>query len=208
MALDGPPAVVLFDLGGVVCNFDPGPRLAALSRDCGLPPEEIHARVWESGLTREFDSGRLTSAECYRVVRDRIGLRMDQDAFGEVILSALSVNRPMLDLVDEVRMRARTAMLTDNPPLLLEAMPVRFPELLERFDPITFSCQIGALKPSAVAFEAALSLLGEAAANVVFIDDTAANVEGATSVGMRSIRYTGLEHLRRDLTALGLLGET
>jgi putative hydrolase of the HAD superfamily len=44
-----------------------------------------------------------------------------------------------------------------------------------------------------------------AAAETIFIDDIAENVEGARKAGIHAILYTGPEELRRLLTELGVL---
>lgn len=198
--------LVLFDLGGVVCPFDHRGRLRRLADDCGLPPDEIDARIWGSGgLARAFDAGEYSSDEWYALVRDRIGLRMDFARFTNVVLDALSVDTDVLALVDEVRERRPTALLTDNPPLLRDAMASRFPTVASRFDPMLFSCDLRALKPSPEAFAAALARLERPAERVLFIDDTAANADAARALGMDAIHYKGAGLLRAALRARDLI---
>jgi putative hydrolase of the HAD superfamily len=198
-------SVVLFDLGGVVCRFEPGPRLTALARLSELPEREVLARVWESGLTRDFDLGRYTSDEWRLAVNERLGLALDFEAFEAVMLSALTVDEATVAVVDAIDPRVRVAMLTDNPPLLLDAIPRRFPGLASRFDPMLFSFQLGVLKPSAEAFARALARLGVPAGEVLFIDDTLANVEAAHAIGMEAVRFTSAGALREHLDVMGLL---
>src|SRR5690606_1701751 len=128
-----------------------------------------------------------TSLEWYDLLCERIGLRMDRATFEDVFLSAVRPNVEMLALVDEVRVRCRTAMLSDNPSMLLQALPARYPELVGRFDPMLFSCELGMLKPSPEIFARALDRLGEPAERVLFVDDGPNNVEGAIRAGMRAV---------------------
>jgi len=44
--------VVLFDLGGVVCSFEPQSRLAALAEVTGLDEAHIKDAIWTSASTR------------------------------------------------------------------------------------------------------------------------------------------------------------
>lgn len=194
-----PPAVVLFDLGGVVCRFDHQPRLDAIADECGLSAHEVHDRVWGAELNREFDAGRYTTAEWFDLITELLRWRTDFVHFRDVMLSAFTADDDVLALVDEVRPHARTAMLTDNPPLLLEVMPRRFPQIVERFDPMIFSCELGANKPSRDAFDAALERIGEPAERVLMIDDTQANVKAARALGMRAHRFTSVERARAEL---------
>lgn len=198
-------SVVLFDLGGVVCPWDPAPRLATLSRLSGLDESEVRARVWESGLTRDFDLGRYTSEEWRFALNERLGLDLDFEAFEEVMLSILTVDEETIALVDAIDPRIRVAMLTDNPPLFFDAIPRRFPALVGRFDPMLFSFQLGVLKPAPEAFSMALARLEVPADRVLFIDDTLANVEGARAIGMEAVHFTSAAALRPHLEARGLL---
>jgi 2-haloacid dehalogenase len=60
-------------------------------------------------------------------------------------------------------------------------------------------------KPDPAIYHLALDRFGLEAARTVFIDDSEANVAGATSVGLIALHFTGEPQLRRDLIALGLL---
>jgi len=196
---------VLFDLGGVVCRYDPSERLTLLAEDCGVGPEEVHRRVWASQLNTDFELGRYTTLEWFELVREALGIRMGNERLLEVMLTALTIDSQVLALVDRLRARVRAAMLTDNPPLLLEALPTHFPEIAPRFDPFLISCELGLMKPSREIFELTLARLDEPASNVLFVDDTEANVLGARACGISAVRFTSAEALRADLVGYGVL---
>jgi hypothetical protein len=59
------PRLVIFDLDDVLCRYDLGRRLRALSRISGKKPRDIRAAVWDSGFEDESDSGRFASGEAY-----------------------------------------------------------------------------------------------------------------------------------------------
>jgi HAD superfamily hydrolase (TIGR01509 family) len=198
-------AAVIFDLGGVVCDYFPAPRLAALAADSGLTEAEIDDRIFVSELTRDFDAGRYTTRKWYETVRELLGLRMNFARFCDVWLSAIAPNTDMLAIVDTVRERVPTALLTDNPTMVLEAMPTRYAEVARRFDPLFFSCETGALKPTAEAFHGALARLGTPAERVLFIDDGPNNVAAARALGMSALRFTSPPTLRVELSVLGLI---
>jgi putative hydrolase of the HAD superfamily len=72
----------------------------------------------------------------------------------------------------------------------------------ELFDGTFYSCEVGAAKPEPAYFAAALATLGAAPDEVLFVDDSARNVEGARSAGLRA----ELWHLDRGHDVLrGLL---
>lgn len=59
------------------------------------------------------------------------------------------------------------------------------------------------MKPDAAIYRLALDRFGLQAAEAVFVDDNAANVEGANAVGIHGLLFTGEPQLREDLRALG-----
>jgi putative hydrolase of the HAD superfamily len=67
------------------------------------------------------------------------------------------------------------------------------------------SCYMGIRKPDAIIYRRALGILGAAAERVLFIDDRLENVAAAAAVGMKAVRFTGADALRRDLQALEVL---
>ena len=67
------------------------------------------------------------------------------------------------------------------------------------------SCYMGLRKPDPNIYRRALGILGKSAERSVFIDDRLENVAAAAAVGMKAIRYTGCDALRRDLESLGVL---
>jgi glucose-1-phosphatase len=67
------------------------------------------------------------------------------------------------------------------------------------------SHEIGVAKPDAAAYRCVLDALGVDAADVVFFDDNAANVEAARQLGIDAHQVVGVDSLRRCLGELGLL---
>lgn len=196
---------VLFDLGGVVCRFLQERRLAALAAASGLTEQEIYRRVWESGFDRECDEGAYCEAGVYRHVSDMLGLRCTYEEFRAMWALAWEPDPVVLRVAGEVRASARVGLLTDNGPVLLDALPVHFPELVAAFDPILFSCDVGALKPNPALFAAALKKLGDPPERVLLIDDSLRNVEGAQAFGLNGLHYRTELELRRGLAPLGLI---
>lgn len=57
------------------------------------------------------------------------------------------------------------------------------------FDTVFYSCEMGVVKPDPAYFHRIVGDLGLPAASVGFVDDLAANVEAARSVGLRAVRH-------------------
>ena len=67
------------------------------------------------------------------------------------------------------------------------------------------SCYMGLRKPDPKIYTHTLGILGVTAERSVFIDDRLENVAAAAALGMKAIRFTGADALRRDLEGFGVL---
>jgi hypothetical protein len=138
------PDLIFFDLGSVVCRFHPARRLAALAAATGLAEPDIHERIWGSGLDADMDGGRYTFEEACGAVADALGCAIPRETLLAAWALASEPDPEVLAVVDALRRERRTALLSDNGPLLLAALPRYLPELAPRFDPLCFSSELGA----------------------------------------------------------------
>ncbi len=194
------PCVVLFDLGGVVCHFLPARRLAQMAAAAHLTVEAVAERLAEGNFIRQADLGHYSAPEMRAIVRARLNLLLPDAAIDRLWATAFEPDAPMLALVDQVARYTRTALLSDNPPLLHEALPEVLPAVAQRFDPCLFSYQFGACKPDAVLFAGALERLGATGSEVLFIDDNPVAVAGARAAGLIALLFSSVETTRAGLT--------
>lgn len=197
-------ATVLFDLGGVVCRFHPERRLLALAFDCGLPEREVQARIWDSGFDRACDQGRYTAHEVYQRIRALLGLKASYEGFCRMWSLAFEPDPAVLALVDSLRSSLPVGLLTDNGPILRDAMSRLFPDISRRFEPLLFSCELGALKPTTELFIGVLQRLNLRAEQVLLVDDSPWVVQGANAFGLHAYLYQSPDILQMELTKYGL----
>jgi HAD superfamily hydrolase (TIGR01509 family) len=72
----------------------------------------------------------------------------------------------------------------------------------EMFDAIVISGEVGMRKPEPEIFGHVLDLLGVSAADTVFVDDLAHNVEAAESLGLVGVHHTSYEGTATRLESL------
>jgi putative hydrolase of the HAD superfamily len=101
--------------------------------------------------------------------------------------------------------RAKLALISNTDPIHVEHMERDFP-FVKHFPVRVYSCAIGATKPSPKIYRRALSELGVAPQESLYIDDVEPFVEAARQLGMTGIHFTGPAALDAELRALGLLG--
>ena len=65
--------------------------------------------------------------------------------------------------------------------------------LQDWFDVVVVSCEVGSCKPDPSIYQLCLDRLGEPAAQTLFVDDRAENLQAAESVGLQTLQFTGDE---------------
>jgi epoxide hydrolase-like predicted phosphatase len=114
------------------------------------------------------------------------------------------VDADMVDLIDKLHKKYRTALLSNSPGEILRSRLLKY-DLERRFDEIVISGEVGYAKPSKEIFQIILDRLKIEPSEAIFIDDSKSHVDGAEKVGIKSIQYTSMPVLLNDLNKLGIV---
>jgi len=199
-------SIVVFDLGGVLIDWDPRHLYRKLFSGDDAAMEHFLATVCTHEWHRHHDAGR-PMAETTRLLIEQHPDKAELiDAFrlraGEMIGGAIGGTVEILGELHraEVPLYALSNWPAETFPLARE----RF-DFLDRFAGILISGDVAVIKPDPHIF----ALLAERFAidpqHAVFIDDVEANTAAADRLGFHAIRFTGAAALRQELAALGLL---
>ena len=180
---------VIFDYGGVLARtVDPAPR-AAWERGLGLASGALTAAVHDKQLWVAAQNGSITSDAHWQAVGETLGLSASQlRELRASFYGGDALNHELLACIDRLRQRGMALGLLSNFSTDLHGM-LQAQDLLQRFDHVAISAEIGVMKPDAAAYEAILGMLALPASACVFIDDLPANVAAAQALGMHGIVF-------------------
>ena len=195
---------VVFDLGGVLIDWDP----RHLYRKLFLDPaqmEDFLARICTPDWHYAHDLGEDTRQSCRRLASRHPEQR-------DMIMAWAERNQEMTNgqfdeavaVLAELRAAGIPCLALSN--MEAETFPLeraRF-AFMDWFDGYVISGIEKVAKPDRRIFQILLSRYRLVPAATVFIDDTPANVAAAGDLGIRALRYTGAGALRADLRSLGL----
>ncbi|MGH8825816.1 MAG: HAD family hydrolase [Jiangellaceae bacterium] len=200
------PSTVVFDLGGVLVDWDPRYLFRRL-----LPDDAAVERFLTQVCTPEWnaaqDAGRSWAdavaeasarfpdhAELIAAYHERWPETVGGDIEGSVAI--------LRDLHDDV---SRLYALTNWSGEKFDLTFPRF-EWLSWFDGIVVSGHERIVKPDPRIFAILLDRYRLDPSATVYVDDAGANVEAARGAGMTALLFTGPVRLRNDLGRLGVLG--
>ncbi len=195
--------IVFFDLGDVVCRFQPQPRLHALAARLRKPAEELDAMIWQSGLSADADAGRLNAGSLCAEVNRRTGSSLSISELADIWRLAFVLNPEVYQLA--LRVNTQCGLLTNNAELLRQALLPAMPELQKAFEPILFSYEFAAAKPDPLLFTRVQTRTGVDPARLMLIDDSQRNISAAANAGWQTIAYRNPAQLAADLAAAGLI---
>ncbi len=190
---------VVFDLDGVVRHFDDD-RLAEVERNHQLAPGAIPEVAFESALLLRLTTGEISRAEWGEAVGERLASPAAAAAW---LADRGEVDHSLVEVIDALRSLGLTvALLTNGTDTIADELVTL--GLIDHFDRVFNSSEIGIAKPDSGVFEHVCEQLDLGSGNVYFTDDRLENVAGALDVGMVAHHYIGVEALKSDLIAVGI----
>ena len=205
MAEGGAFGAVVFDLGGVLIDWNPRHLYRKLFEDAG-EMEDFLATVCNPAWNQRQDAGRpVAEATAELKARHPDKAALIEAYYGrwpEMLNGAIDGT---VAILAELKDRGTPLYALTN--WSAETFPharCRF-GFLDWFRAIVVSGDIGLIKPDADIYELLLATQDLTAAETVFIDDKGENVEAARALGFHGIRFTESESLRTALGELGVL---
>ncbi|MDO9257892.1 MAG: HAD family phosphatase [Bacteroidales bacterium] len=194
---------IIFDLGGVLLNINPLLSLLELEKLSGISQGELISKLASEQIFEKFDTGRLNPAQ-FRSDLRKILNRNPGDSEIDRIWNKLILDIPphRVKLLQELRNNYKVFMLSNTNSTHFDHYTREFLEiygfnLVDLFDRVFVSHEIGIHKPDAGIYTYVLEHANLDAQETVFFDDSLANIEAAELLGIRGIQITD----GRDVTS-------
>jgi len=206
MTRDGAVTAAVFDLGGVLIDWNPRHLYRRLFGGDEAAMEDFLATVCSQAWNERQDRGRPFRDG----VRELVARHPDKRA----LIEAYDRRWPEMVAGEKAETVALLQRLKDSG-LALHALTnwsaekfpharARFP-FLAWFETVVVSGEIGRIKPEPEIFEHLCRRAGAEPAALLFIDDTFVNIQAAARLGFQVHHFQGARALGRDLRARGLL---
>lgn len=204
---DGPIRLLLFDINGVLYDYDRPARIARLASITGRTPAAIDTAIWTSGFEDRGDAGDMDAAAYLAEFGARLGFPLTLAQWEQAAQASLAPVPDMLAIAERLRGSVALAALTNNNLLVRDRMDSLFPALRPIFGDRMFASSAFRLrKPDPAVYRHALAALGAAPEATLFIDDSRANVEGAVAAGLHGHHHTDAAAFAARLASFGLAG--
>lgn len=199
-----PPSVVVFDLGGVIADWNPRYLFSSIIAETGELDwflDNVCNQKFFLALDMAKDSHEAAKPHMALFPDHAHHLKTYVERFAETVRGEIA---PMGDLMRRLH-RAGVPMhgLTNWAADTFAATRPRLP-VLELMGHITVSGEEGMVKPDPRIFDLVCRRGGFTPDQGVFVDDSLKNVEGARAFGLRAIHHRTPEETIAQLCGMGL----
>lgn len=153
----------------------------------------------------ELDRGELPIIAYWRRVADELGVAWDLATIQRLWVADfrgwMSVEPGTMRLLERLHAGGTRMALLSNAGFDF-GDPFRFAPFASLFERVFVSAELGLLKPEPAIYEHVAHELGIPLGRMVFVDNKASNVEGATALGVTGHVFTGVDGLRAFLESL------
>ena len=193
---------VIFDLGGVVLNWEPKKLLMDFFPDKILR-DKIETELLKHKDWAELDRGTLN----YKNAIERASVRIDISKaeigrFLNEILERLTLKQDTMELINELkRGKHKLYILSNLPYETAEYLEKRY-SFWDMFDGIVFSGRVNLIKPAPEIYQYILKKFNLVPKETVFLDDLKDNVDAAVIEGINGIQFTSAAQAKTELEKL------
>ena len=204
------PLNVIFDLGGVLIDWNPRHLYRQMFKDNEAAMERFLAEVCTGEWNLSLDAGKPFAEGNAELVaihpHERERIEAWHGRWIEMVAGPIAGTVAILEelAAKETPLHALTNWSTETFALVRPDPVYAF---LDRFRTIFVSGELRLIKPDPAIFRHVLEAIDAPAERCLFIDDSAKNVAAAAALNMRTHHFTTPENLRRELAQLGLVGQ-
>jgi HAD superfamily hydrolase (TIGR01509 family) len=193
---------VIFDLGGVVLDWNPDRLIAQFQPQAELQAA-FKASLFGHADWKAFDRGGLTEPELIDRLMSRLRMpRLEVLALLDATRDSLVEKPDTVRLIRDLQRRQVPLYCLSNMPAAMYVHLQRQHAFWDAFSGIVISGEVKMMKPELEVFEHLLETFGLQAAESVFIDDVLVNVEAARQVGIHAIMFQDAARCRAELDRL------
>lgn len=194
----------LFDMGNVLVYFSHDRMCENVALASGASRDVVQKILIEDGLQWQIECGQITEEEFHQQFQVRSKTIVNQSAFLTATADIFHLNESIVPLIAQLKQQSmRLVLLSNTSANHLTFIRHRF-SILDAFDDMTTSFQVGELKPNESIYLDAIERAGCLPEECFYTDDIEAYVLKGRSLGLNAEIYTSTDKTRHALRALGV----
>ena len=179
--------LVLFDLGGVLVEYDHQKTLAELAAIYKFTFEQVR-QLTSGDISRQLGTGELGANAFYQLLVEESGAFSEYARYFEAFTAGMARDQSALAYALSLTHRAdvQVGIISNTNEAHAEWLRANLHEF-QHFYPVILSNEVGLVKPDPQIYWQALAPYQIEPHQAIFVDDLVENVRGAEAVGMAGI---------------------
>src|SRR5512144_2089818 len=179
---------VFFDLGGVIVRTEYQAPRQQLAERLGMEYDDLSKIVFDSETGAQASIGTITALQHWESVLKRLKRPPTElESIRDEFFAGDIIDRQLLEFLRSLRGKIQTGLISNAWSDLRDYL--RREKMIDAFDHIIISAEVGVAKPDPKIFQIALEKAGVSPSEAVFVDDFYVNIEGCEKVGMQGIHF-------------------
>lgn len=199
-----PITTILFDYGGVLAEEGFALGLTAIAQENSLDPAAFFHTAAEAIYGCGYVTGRSTEQVYWQLVRSQTGIRGEDRALTEAILSRFILRTRMLAAVRALKNQGVNPVILSDQTDWLDRLNARQP-FFQEFSRVFNSYYLGKSKREPSLFIDILATLKIEARHTLFVDDNPGHIDRAAALGLQTHLFQSEELFFADLAFRGLV---
>ena len=197
---------VVFDMGGVILRLNVPRCINRFKTEAGFSDIEDFLDIYQQkGFIGEFEAGKIDAegfyANCLAHSRPGTSRQTISDCFCSLLDGT---NEDIIELIKSIKGKCKLYLLSNNNPISLnllgEELAKEGLDADEVFEKKFCSFQLKTQKPGKEIYRIALKGIGCDPSEILFIDDSPANLKTARELGIRTLQYYQDQDIRNTFS--------
>ncbi|MBU1912965.1 MAG: HAD-IA family hydrolase [Candidatus Omnitrophica bacterium] len=190
---------IFCDLGNVLINFDHRIAVKKILTNTKKNEHDIYQLFFDSGLTKDYEEGKVSSSDFFKKVRDSLNLDIGNEKLLPIwndIFFETPLNKKIQAFLAEVKEKYKLVMISNINETHWEFLKNKIP-VFSKFDKLILSYKVGFRKPAIEIYNAALESVKTSPSKAFYIDDRKDLIEAALQFGIKGMAFEGEEAFRK-----------
>jgi HAD superfamily hydrolase (TIGR01509 family) len=180
----------LIDMGNVLVFFSHAVMCEQIAKVCDCSNDDVRRLLFDSKWQHEIERGEISDVEFHRRWEQHLGHAIDAQALLRAACDIFVPNWEMMPVLAALKQQGKRLVLLSNTCFSHLEFVRNQSNILQEFDALALSCEVGSMKPDPELYLAAIKLAGCDASRCFYTDDIAENIAAGRALGLHAELYT------------------
>ena len=184
-----------FDLGRVVFDFDYSRAINRMEGRIGVSLGDIIDALFYKDFGADFERGLVDASNFYSKFIETFKANISFGEFKSIWCEIFWPKKEVIEFIEKLSSVYRVYLISNINELHFSYLYGKWREVFSLFDELVLSFKVGQIKPHPKIYQELSKVSNSPYEDIVYIDDREDLIKEAEKLGLRTIRFNGLDEL-------------